>query len=320
MDKEKKQFPTPEMLKAQEEWEKKPKAEREAELERARSEFRDELRRYYEQGNEKTSDGGRNRRIEFKEPYDSFENRVLKTGCRYVEIISGKVALGFKPAPKEGWTPNVKTAVERLTQWGFNVVVFDDSVHVNRNGVTEVLEDGFTVHEPTQSTIFLSSALRPDGTEAAFHEVFHAMKDENLWQYRNALVGLIADNVDTTRKEFEMFIEDIASLYSYSVQNIPNSAFEQEITEEFYAWYIGKIHLAVVNIAAAHHIHRTLHTVYTNLHTTINTNHFPCSAFWTATNVADIFIVVVILFFCLNYILIFSFYFSEIHIIFLLSN
>ena len=55
--------------------------------------------------------------------------------------------------------------------------------------------------------------------------------------------------------------------------------------------HFGKIHLCIINIAAAHHIHRTLHTFRTNTDILRQTNHLSRLTLRTMTHKTDIFII-----------------------------
>ena len=183
-------------------------------------------------------------RVESKETRDAFEDRVRADGYMYAEFAGGKLAVGFKIAPESKWNANAKAAAAKLQGWGIDVVVFDGQMHSNMKGVSDISTAAQTIRNAGNMTIFISADLDIDGMETAFHEGFHAAKFGLLLKYRMKIVDVIANGVNVDSANFETFVSYIADLYSYAESDVAPSAFEKEIIEEFYAWYIGKSHVA----------------------------------------------------------------------------
>ena len=210
--------------------------------ERLQGRIKEILRRTAQQRNEKSVAGRGHGRVERKESRTDFETRVLGDGYRYAETNVGETALAFKFASKNTMNDNAKTAVEKLEQLGFDVIVFDGELLINRKGVTEAPTEGTTIYSNGKLTIFISSDLSCDGMETAFHEALHAARRGLLSKYRAKIDNIIENNVDTESEAFETFISTIADLYAYSEREVSQSTFDAEIIEEFYAWYVGKLH------------------------------------------------------------------------------
>ncbi len=152
----------------------------------------------------------------------------------YVEV--GGTAMAVQVAPESSWNENAKAAAEKLTQYGFEVVVYTGELRHNQEGVTGTSVAGTTVRQ----TIFISSELDIDGMETAYHEAFHATRNGKFAKYHGEIANIIASNVDTESASFEQFVSVIADLYAYTVSDVSAAKFKAEIIEEFYAWYVGK--------------------------------------------------------------------------------
>lgn len=81
-------------------------------------------------------------RVENKETRESFEDRVRSEGYTYAEFGNGKLAVGFKVAPKTKWNTNAKNAAAKLEGLGLDVVVFDGLMHTNQKGVSDISDAG----------------------------------------------------------------------------------------------------------------------------------------------------------------------------------
>ena len=189
----------------------------------------------FRRDNKSTSGRGR---VELRETRESFENRSRRDGLMYVEV--GGLAIACKVAPEVSWNENTKAAAEKLSQYGFDVVVFTGEMLYNIKDVTELSVDGITVPYGDSLTIFISADLAIDGMETAYHEAFHATTNGKLAKYHGKIANIIASNVDFESKSFEQFVSVIADLYTYTVSDVSASKFEAEVIEEFYAWYVGK--------------------------------------------------------------------------------
>ncbi len=181
----------------------------------------------------KKSASGRGR-VELRETRESFENRSRRDGLMYVEV--GGTAMAVQVAPESSWNENAKAAAEKLTQYGFEVVVYTGELRHNQEGVTGTSVAGTTVRQ----TIFISSELDIDGMETAYHEAFHATRNGKFAKYHGEIANIIASNVDIESASFEQFVSVIADLYAYTVSDVSAAKFKAEIIEEFYAWYVGK--------------------------------------------------------------------------------
>lgn len=186
----------------------------------------------------------RSARVERKETRDDFEDRMRADGYFYAETKHGGAAMGFKPAPEESWSNEAKAAQETLAKWGFEVIIFAGEMHTNRKGISEVSTAGQTLRDGRDITIFLSSDLDIDGMETAYHEALHAIRTGPNVLHRVKIENIILDNIDVDSAEFESFVTRIADLYAYAVQDVSEERFAAEIIEEFYAWYVGKLHAA----------------------------------------------------------------------------
>ena len=181
-------------------------------------------------------------RVERKETRNDFEDRMRAGGYFYAETKNGGAAMGFKPAKEEIWSSEAKTAHDALKKWGFEVIVFDGEMHTNHKGVSDISSEGQTLRDGMDITIFLSSGLDIDGLETAYHEALHAIRTGPNSLHRVKIENAILDNIDVECDAFENFVNRIADLYSYSVRDVSEDRFAAEITEEAYAWFVGKIH------------------------------------------------------------------------------
>lgn len=180
-------------------------------------------------------------RLEQKETSEAFEGRALKEGYRFIPYGSGGIA--FKDAPQSEWNENAKTAAKTLENLGIVVAVFDGELLSNNKGVTQSTTEGITVGHGDMLTIFISSNLSVDGLETAYHEAFHAFRRMNSGaKYHHKMIDIISNGVDIESEAFEGFISNIKELYSHDVKDVSVDRFATEITEEFYAWYIGSVY------------------------------------------------------------------------------
>ncbi len=197
------------------------------------------LRKAYAKNLNKTSD--KTSRTEKKESRDAFEERARNDDYMYIEVMGGRAATAFKYADEANWNKNAKTAERELSALGFDVIVFSGELRRNMNGITEESTEGTTMRGVGSVTIFISANLDIDGLETTFHEAFHAAKRGlHTAKYYNALSAAIADGVNVDSEAFENFVSAIADAYSYAVREVSLKRFSEEVTEEFYAWYIGK--------------------------------------------------------------------------------
>ena len=186
------------------------------------------------------NDRGKSGRLEQKETAEAFEERALRNGYQYVTFGSYSFALKF--SPKNEWNARAKEASEVLESLGFTVVVFEGDLLSNRRGISQIHYQGVTSGFGDDLTIFISANLDVDGMETAYHEAFHAFRRNKNAKYHHKLVDIISSSVDIESDAFENFVTSIADLYSYEVENVSLKNFSEEITEEFYAWYIGSIY------------------------------------------------------------------------------
>jgi N12 class adenine-specific DNA methylase len=184
----------------------------------------------------------RTRRVETKETREAFEDRVRDEGYTYVETQTGKAAVAFKIAPENNISENAKTASDMLKAWGFDVIVYEGEFLMNAKGITQSSTEANTLRDAGSVTIFISADLSVDGVEAAYHEAFHAARLFSHLKHRFKLVNIIENNIDIDCEAFEAFVNKIADMYSYAAAEMPINSFTDEIVEEFYAWYIGRIH------------------------------------------------------------------------------
>ena len=215
--------------------------------ERVQRKIAETIRKRILRSNEKSVDGVRQGRVESTESRGDFERRVRSGGYTYLEVLDGKYAVAFQYAQKNKWNENAKMAAQKLGEWGFEVVVFDGDVHSNKKGVTEISSDALALPfalpgNENEGFIFVSADISVDGLDVAFHEAFHAMKVKQLLPLRAEIISVINDHVNTECKAFETFLETIVNLYGYSIQEVSDTAFESEVTEELYAYYIGETH------------------------------------------------------------------------------
>jgi hypothetical protein len=189
----------------------------------------------------KSVEGRKSGRLEQAETAEAFEERVRNDGYQYVPI--GVTAVAFKTAPKSKWNENARVAAEHLENLGVTVIVFDRDMLHNKNGVTGTSSHGVTVGTGDFLTVFISSELEIDGIETAYHEAFHALKRMNEGATRHhKMMKIISSGVNIDSKSFEDFVSEIAEIYSYKVSDVPFDRLAAEITEEFYAWYIGSVY------------------------------------------------------------------------------
>ena len=207
--------------------------------ERYESRVREILQKYATSSRRNREQSGR---VEKKETRNDFEDRMRAGGYFYAETKNGGAAMGFKPAPEEKWSGEAKTANDALKKWGFEVIVFDGEMHTNRKGVSDISSAGQTLRDGMDITIFLSSNLDIDGLETAYHEALHAIRTGPNSLHRVKIENAILDNIDVDCDAFENFVTRIADLYSYSVREVSEERFAAEITEEAYAWFVGKLH------------------------------------------------------------------------------
>jgi len=183
----------------------------------------------------------RGRRLEQKETSIAFEERTQREGYRYVTFGTGAIA--FKNAPTSKWNEYAKTAAETLENLGFTVVVFDGEFLSNHKGVTLSSSEGITVGHEDMTTIFMSANLGVDGMETAYHEAFHALRRMNSGaKYHYKMIDIVSNGVNIENESFDNLVSDIAELYAHEVKDVSFDRFAKEITEEFYAWYIGRIY------------------------------------------------------------------------------
>ena len=76
----------------------------------------------------------------------------------------------------------------------------------------------------------------------AFLILLHAIRTGPNVLHRVKIENIILDNVNMDSTEFESFVTRIADLYAYAVQDVSKERFAAEIMEEFYAWFLGKLH------------------------------------------------------------------------------
>ena len=175
-------------------------------------------------------------RVEHKETSVDFEYRVRDEG--YVYRVIGSTSVAFKQSPESKWNKNAKEVVKTLESLGFNVIVFEGDFLSNTKDVTENLSEAITARS---GDIFVSDNLSVDAMETAYHEAFHALKHIDTGEgHRNKIVNIISNGVNVESEAFKNFVSDIAELYSYDIKEITHNGFLEQITEEFYAWYIGK--------------------------------------------------------------------------------
>lgn len=115
-------------------------------------------------------------RVEKEETAEAFEDRVRGKGYEgYMYAAFSGTSVAFKPAPKNEWNENAKTAAEKLEALGITAIVFEKNLLENYKGVSEEVSLGATLGVEDYLTVFISSKLDADGMETAYHEAFHAL-------------------------------------------------------------------------------------------------------------------------------------------------
>jgi len=172
------------------------------------------------------------------ETLDAFEERAAKAGL-FTYIDEDGTSFAFKYTTEDNISEKAKGAKRKLENWGFDVVVFDGELWHNSDNLTNSSKDAVTCR--SLNTVFVSNNTVIGGDEIAYHEALHLARGTNNDFYRK-VIDIIVDNSDYDSAAFSEFVNDIADLYEVDGSDLTDAAFERQMLEEVYTWYVGTLY------------------------------------------------------------------------------